>query len=493
MSASLVLFNNCLRLDDHPALTAAAALGDPVVPVFLWRGDRGGEVPGAASRWWLHESLAALDAALRARGSGLVLRTGSPEEELADLVERTGAGSVFMTRGHEPGAADTEQSLRAVAAARGAETVRCGGVLLHEPETVRKSGGGAFGVFGPFWRACLARPEPRPPSPSPARLRAPAAWPATAALGDLNLLPAGHDWTGKLAAAWTPGEAQAQAALAEFLKTGLADYAHLRDRPGATATSRLSPHLHFGEVGVRRLWHAVNDAVAADPALQRGADKFLAEIGWREFSAHLLFHRPHLPERALRPEFERFAWTDDPEPAFRAWTRGQTGYPVVDAGMRQLWATGWMHNRVRMVAASFLVKHLRVDWRRGAAWFLDTLVDADLANNSASWQWVAGSGADAAPFFRIFNPVLQGEKFDPDGAYVRRWVPELTNLRGDWLQKPWQAPEAVLQEAGIRLGETYPRPVVDHGRAREAALAAYRRIAGRGARPQGRPAGGGRR
>jgi deoxyribodipyrimidine photo-lyase len=294
------------------------------------------------------------------------------------------------------------------------------------------------------------------------------------------LLPSNPDWSGGLRASWTPGEAGAASRASAFLDEALNGYARDRDRPDLAATSRLSPHLHFGEISPRALWHATRLRAEAQNAVARDAEKFLSELAWREFSHHLLFHTPDLPERNLRADFDRFPWRDDPS-GFRAWTRGETGYPIVDAGMRELWTTGWMHNRVRMIAASFLVKDLLIDWRKGAAWFWDTLVDADRANNSASWQWVAGCGADAAPYFRIFNPVLQGEKFDPEGAYVCRWCPELAKLPARWIHRPFEAPAAILDEAGVRLGANYPAPIVDHGRARSRALAAFDTIKARAA------------
>ncbi|MFN3523980.1 MAG: cryptochrome/photolyase family protein, partial [Phenylobacterium sp.] len=290
-------------------------------------------------------------------------------------------------------------------------------------------------------------------------------------LEDWGLIPTAPDWAGGLRAAWTPGEDGAHARLRTFLQEGLAAYPHDRDRPDRTGTSRLSPHLHFGEIGPRQVWAALLSATSASS----GADKFMSELGWREFCHHLLFHFPTLPQANFREAFDAFPWADDPA-GLEAWRRGRTGYPIVDAGMRELWTTGWMHNRVRMIAASFLAKHLLTDWRAGEAWFWDTLVDADLANNAASWQWTAGSGADAAPYFRIFNPVLQGEKFDPAGDYVRRWVPELARLPAAWIHKPWAAPAAVLSRAGVVLGRSYPRPIVDHAQARERALAAFAEI-----------------
>jgi deoxyribodipyrimidine photo-lyase len=335
---------------------------------------------------------------------------------------------------------------------------------------VKTGGDGPFKVFTPFWRAASSALEPGEVLAAPKGVPAPDAWPNSDALGSWKLLPVKPNWAKGFAPAWTPGEAGARARLAAFVEGPLGRYAAGRDLPAEQNTSRLSPHLRFGEVSPRQVWHALQVARQARGA-EKNVDKFLSEIGWREFSYHLLYHFPTLPEANFRPGFDAFPWRED-EAALRAWSRGNTGYPIVDAGMRELWATGTMHNRVRMVAASFLIKHLLIHWRRGADWFWDTLVDADLANNSASWQWVAGSGADAAPYFRIFNPVLQGEKFDPNGDYVRRWVPELEGCDARFVHRPWAAPDFAALK--------YTAPIVDHEKARARALAAFAAISGRG-------------
>jgi deoxyribodipyrimidine photo-lyase len=342
---------------------------------------------------------------------------------------------------------------------------------LCEPWTLATKVGKPYQVFTPFWKACQASASPPPPTPAPRRLPAPEKWPASLALAEFKLEPA-IDWAGGLRSTWQPGEKGAQALLDRFLRSALADYRTERDRPDRLGTSRLSPHLHFGEVGPGQIWHAISDA-ARDAGAQRqaAAEWYLRELGWREFAHHVLFHFPHTTDEPLRQEFARFPWRSDAK-ALRAWQRGRTGYPLVDAGMRELWHTGWMHNRVRMVVASFLVKHLLIPWQEGAAWFWDTLVDADLANNSLGWQWTAGCGADAAPFFRIFNPVSQGSKFDEQGEYVRRWVPELARMPAQWIHQPWAAPPQVLDEAEVKLGVTYPWPIVEHVEARKRALEA---------------------
>lgn len=471
-SPVIVWFRQDLRLGDNAALTAACDAGQPVLPVFIRDDAAAGRWPnGAATRWWLHGSLERLDADLRRIGSRLTLRTGSSPEVLAGLVRETGAEAIHWQRCYEPGEPGLELRLRDQLG-DAANLRRFAGRLLFDPEIVRTGAGRPFQVFAPFWTTCQAEPPPPPPCPAPAMLATPVTWPASETLADWHLLPTRPDWSAGLAEAFTPGEAAAAARLEVFLDSAVHRYRSARDKPGTAGTSRLSPHLHFGEISPRQVWYALQASLAAGVAPEGDAAVFLRELGWREFSAHLLFHWPDLPEQPLRREFADFPWA--PEPAlFEAWCRGRTGYPLIDAGMRELWSSGWMHNRVRMIVASFLVKDLLMPWQDGAAWFWDTLVDADLANNAASWQWVAGCGADAAPYFRVFNPVLQSRKFDPTGGYLRRWVPELAALPDAHLHAPWEAPAGVLAAAGIRLGADYPAPVIDHRAARQRALDAY--------------------
>ncbi len=478
MSANsiIVWFRQDLRLADHSALASAARSGRPVVPVYVLDDEAPGEwKPGGASRWWLHTSLAELSSALEALGSRLILRQGATRDVLLALARECGAKAIHVTRSYEPHAVRTESDMKAACETAGIGLHRYPGSLLFEPETIRTKDGGPFRVFTPFWKACLAAPEQQAPSPPPERIAAPSAWPACDVLENWKLQPQSPDWAGGLRATWMPGEAGAKVRLSTFLDTALVDYATARDRPDKPGTSMLSPHLHFGEISPRQCWHAARHAAGRDPRLSSGAASFIREVGWREFSTHLLFRFPDITHAAFRADFAHFPWNTGKSVVHElgTWQRGATGYPIVDAGMRELWHTGYMHNRVRMIVASFLTKHLRIHWQEGARWFWDTLVDADLANNSASWQWVAGSGADAAPYFRIFNPVLQGQKFDPDGNYVQRWVPELMRLSAKHIHAPWLAPAEVLAGAGVRLGRTYPLPVVDHGQARAAALAAY--------------------
>ncbi len=472
-SPAVVWTREDLRLDDNPAFAAAVAAAGPVVPVFVWSPEEEGNwPPGAASRWWLHHSLAAFASRLKGVESRLILRSGDSIRELEAIVRATRAGSVHWNRRMEPAARAREARVASALRDLGVEVRPHAENLLFHPEDIRTGSGGPYKVFTPFWRSCMSGPGPRPPAPPPVRILSPQSWPVSLPLNGLALKPE-IDWAAGLRAAWKPGEQGAAAQLREFLDGPMAVYPEERNRPDRRGSSRLSPHLHFGEISVRRIWHEISEALRGDPGkvLKQAARVYLRELGWREFAHHLLYHFPDMAERPLRPEFDDFPWARNPR-GLRAWQRGLTGYPIVDAGMRELWGCGWMHNRVRMIAASFLVKDLLLPWREGARWFWDTLVDADLAGNTLGWQWTAGCGADAAPFFRIFNPVLQGEKFDPLGDYVRAWVPELSGLPARWIHRPWEAPQQVLAEAGIKFGRDYPLPVVDHSEARARALAA---------------------
>ncbi|MCS6890027.1 MAG: DNA photolyase family protein [Rhodovarius sp.] len=456
MPASIMWFRQDLRLADNPALLAAAAEG-PVLPVFILDdGAAGRWAYGGAQRWWLHHSLAALAQGLAGLGAPLVLLRGDAARLIPELAERVGAGAVHAARLYEPWARRRDEAIHRALSAQGRALVLHPGVLLHEPHRLRTREGRAYGVYTPFARALFALGEPPPPLPAPTALRPLSDAPPGMALEALGLLDPRGWWRG-FHDRWEPGEAGAARRLDRFGAGGIAAYASRRNLPGLPGTSGLSPHLRWGEISPRQLWHAARALGAA------GEHPFLKEILWREFSYHLLWHRPELPEAPLQPAFARFPWVRDPA-LLRAWQRGRTGYPIVDAGMRELWQTGWMHNRVRMIAASFLVKHLLQPWQDGAAWFWDTLVDGDLASNSASWQWVAGCGADAAPYVRIFNPILQGEKFDPEGAYVRRFLPELADLPLRFLHRPWEAPSPP---------RGYPAPIIGHAEGRARALAAY--------------------
>jgi deoxyribodipyrimidine photo-lyase len=465
MTPTLVWFRNDLRLADNPALAAAVDRGGPVIPVFIWPSEEEEPwFPGAASRWWLNRSLASLNADLEGRGSRLIIRRGPAEKALTDLVNSSGATAVYWNRRYEPSAIAHDRTLKKNLRDRGITTESFNGSLLFEPWTIRNGSGQAYRVFTPYWRACRNQAIAPMVSHAPSQLHAPQVWPPSLPLPELDLEPK-LDWTSGLQKAWQPGEAGAMQQLQRFREEAVNHYSGGRDRPAETGTSRLSPHLHFGEISARQVRQAILEIGGPE------SEVYLRQVGWREFAHHVLYHQPQSPNQPLRREFAAFPWKHDSK-SLSMWQQGKTGYPLVDAGMRELWQTGWMHNRVRMVVASFLVKHLLIDWQEGASWFWDTLVDADLANNTLGWQWAAGCGADAAPYFRIFNPVLQGEKFDPAGAYVRRWVPELAALPDAFIHKPWEAPESILGTAGVALGRTYPNPIIDQATARARALAA---------------------
>lgn len=467
---TIVWFRRDLRVEDNPALTVAAAGGQPVIGLFVLEEGPDVRPLGGAARWWLDRSLRALAASLEARGSRLILRRGPPREVVRQVVEETGAGGLFWNRRYTPGPVKRDTELMETLDVAGLDVRSFNASLVNEPWRVKTGQGGPFKVFTPYWRKARATVEDAPLLPAPERLNPPGGWPRSDVIEDWALSPRTPDWSEGFA--WTPGEAGAHDQLEQFIAQALAAYGEGRDQMALGGTSGLSPHLHWGEIGPRQIRRRLQ--LAQDQGASHGqCEAVLRQLGWREFNCQLLFHFPDLAKANLRPEFDAMAWRDDPD-GLRAWKRGRTGYPVVDAAMRQLWASGWMHNRARMVVASFLIKDLLIDWREGEAWFWDTLVDYDAANNAANWQWVAGSGADAQPFFRIFNPVTQGEKFDPGGAYVRRWIPELADLPDDVIHAPWLADPVTLRTAGVDLGRTYPHPMVDHKAARERALAAYR-------------------
>ena len=445
MRPVILWFRRNLRLADNAALLAAAESGQPVIPVYI----SDAQDRGTASRWWLHHSLSSLDDGLRKLGASLVLRSGPPQVVLNELSKETGATAVYFTRRYEPESRRQEDDIADTLGNR--LDLHCyDDSLLHVPESVSTQAGKPYRVFTPFWIAARTLGEPDTPSPGPHALNVSDALPESLSIDDLELMPEVSDRCAGYTNAWTPGEPGGLERI-DDLEALLADYVSSRDRPDKDGTSRLSPHLCYGEVSVRQVWQATLQA-GASASSASGGEALLRQLYWRDFSSYLLFHYPELPHKPLRAEFEHFPWSID-EGHLRAWREGMTGYPVVDAGMRQLRETGWMHNRVRMIAASFLIKDLLVPWQIGADWFLDHLVDADLANNSASWQWVAGCGTDAAPYFRVFNPILQGKKFDPQGSYVRRWVPEVST-------------------------SAYPAPIVNHGEVRLRALCAYDSIKG---------------
>jgi deoxyribodipyrimidine photo-lyase len=471
---TLVWFRSDLRLADNPALCAAVAAGAPVVPVYIHAPDEESPwQPGGASRWWLHQSLTQLRQSLAARDSGLCIRASDDSLAALQMLARECAATrVVWNRRYEPAVRARDEIVKRTLREQGIEAESYASALLHEPWSIHTRSGRPYQVFTPFWRHCKSLADPAAPLPAPPALRPPARWPASQTLESLALLPA-LAWPSGLAAAWAPGEQEALRRLERFTEEAFEEYPNRRDEPGTSGTSRLSPHLHFGEIGPRQIWHAVRRAAQARGRSFSWRDsQFLTEVGWREFAHHLLYHFPHTPEQPLRANFTRFPWQSS-RALLGAWQRGATGYPIVDAGMRELWRTGWMHNRVRMITASFLVKDLLLPWAHGARWFWDTLVDADLASNTLGWQWVAGCGADAAPFFRVFNPVTQGARFDGAATYVRRWVPELAAMPDAWIHRPWEAPAPILRTAGVTLGVDYPSPIVDHDSARHRALQAY--------------------
>jgi deoxyribodipyrimidine photo-lyase len=468
---ALVWFRRDLRLNDNAALHYARQHAACLVPVYLHAlHELGTWAPGAASRWWLHYSLAALAAALRERGARLCIRRGDSHTVLRELAQQTRATLVCFNRLYDPPEQARDQRVVRTLESAGIEVQTFTGHLLLEPQSLHSLSGGPYRVYTPFARAVRARILPYPPLPAPRQLPGRKAVPSDR-LDTLKLLPK-TPWDGGLRATWTPGETGALAQL-RALPDILTNYASDRDRPDRLGTSRLSPHLHFGEVSPRQVWIALHEA-ATSAAHVSGADVFARELLWREFAHHVLHHFPHTATQPLDPRFDGIPWARESR-VRRAWQQGRTGIPIVDAGMRELWHTGFMHNRVRMIVASFLTKNARHAWQGGARWFWDTLVDADLANNTLNWQWVAGCGADAAPYFRIFNPVLQAKRFDPDGEYVRRYVPELARLPTRYLHEPWRAPAAVLTAAGVSLGQDYPRPVLDLAQTRAEALTLLRR------------------
>lgn len=473
----LYWFRQDLRLEDLPGLTAAAKAG-PVVPVFVLDDETPESwVYGGASRWWLHHSLAALQSELKAQGGFLAIARGCAAAVIPALAEQIDAQAVYCSRQYQPWSEQEELAIKHSLEGQSRSFKRYPGTVLFEPNSVLSGAGTPFKVFTPFWKACLKQLPNMTPQPIP-EISFGEALDGTLQLDELGLLPTKPNWAAGWEKLWQPGSEGAQKALHAFLADGVAHYDGGRDIPSKPYTSRLSPHLKFGEISPRQIWAAAEQRRNENPDLEGQIKKFLSEVGWREFCYQLMAQFPEMPEQSFKSQFDHFPWAGT-EAQLTAWQKGQTGYPIVDAGMRELWQTGFMHNRVRMITASFLTKHLLIHWEAGERWFWDCLLDADLAANACSWQWVAGSGADAAPYFRIFNPFGQGEKFDGDGKYVRQWCPELAGLPNKYIHQPWEAPGMVLESAGVKLGENYPHPMVDHKSARESALAAYGEIKGK--------------
>lgn len=470
MSTALVWFRQDLRCSDNPAFSKACNENRRVIPVYI-RDDATTAI-GGAQRWWLYHSLVSLQDHLAKKNGCLALYSGDALSIILRLVSELGITKVYWNRRYEPNMIQQDTLIKKTLIELGIEVFSSSGSLLNEPWTIKNQSGGYFKVFTPYWKHCLQKTTIPPffhSSHIPEKVDI-----LSESLSDWNLLPTRPNWASGFSEHWSPGEDGAQAKLETFIQEHLTGYTTNRDFPAEDATSKLSPHLHFGEISPWAIWRAIEEAKLYPNCDWASTDRFLAELGWREFSNHLLYHLPNLSSENFKKEFDAFPWHTD-EAAFQRWQKGLTGYPIVDAGMRELWATGYMHNRVRMIVASFLTKHLLMDWRLGATWFLDTLVDADMANNSASWQWVAGCGADAAPYFRIFNPTLQSEKFDSQGIYIRRWVPELANVKSKYIHEPRQGSSA---ETGINLGKDYPYPMVDHQEARKTALEYYKNLKG---------------
>ena len=468
MTNAIVWFRQDLRLCDNPAFAEACRHHQFIIPIYIL--DQFSTLLGGAQRWWLHHSLASLDKGLKKIGLGLCRRQGQAFDILKQLVQDHQIEAIYWNRCYEPVAIERDILIKKFFQACGVRVVSSNGSLLHEPWQINNSTGHFFIVFTPYWRACLKQmniPEPCTISHIPKTLEA-----HSESLSSWKLLPAKPNWAEAFGQYWQPGEAGACKRLADFVDFNLKGYSTSRDEPAKDTTSKLSPHLHFGEISPWQVWRSI-EAVTLDKACDlKSVERFLSEMGWREFSYHLLYHVPSLPNANFKSDFNAFPWKNDGI-FLKRWQEGRTGYPIIDAGMRELWQTGYMHNRVRMIVGSFLTKDLFIDWRLGASWFLDTLLDADLASNSAGWQWAAGCGVDAAPYFRIFNPILQGEKFDPEGAYVKQWVPELKNVPVQWIHKPWMAPQDMF---GLYLGKDYPEPIVDHLASRKIALLHYKML-----------------
>ena len=468
IETTLLWFRQDLRITDNPALAYAVERG-AVIPVYIYDVRQASlRDLGAVSKWWLHESLQALSDALDGK---LLLFKGDPEQILARLIKQYGVDSLVWNRCYEPWQMQRDTTIKAKLSGSGVHVKSFNGFLLWEPWQILKQDGTPYKVFTPFYRrGCLGANSPRMPVDKPKAIQIPKLSDQSFSLGDMGLLP-DFPWHKGIKKHWNPGEEGAKKKLQTFIRDRIDAYKTQRDIPGVKGTSRLSPHLHFGEISPNQIWYAVLNATKGS-GLSDDLDCYMSELGWREFSYYLLYHYQDIPQENFQKKFDRFKWRTDSH-ALKQWQKGQTGIPIIDAGMRELWQTGFMHNRVRMIVASFLVKNLLIHWKDGEAWFWDCLVDADLASNVAGWQWVAGSGADAAPYFRIFNPVSQGKKFDPEGEYVLRYCPELRGLQKKFLHQPWEAPEEILREAQVVLGTTYPKPMADLKQTRQRALDAF--------------------
>jgi deoxyribodipyrimidine photo-lyase len=475
----IVWFREDLRISDNPALVQACQTKRPLIALYILDEEsRGLRAPGGAHRWWLHYAVEVLAGDLKSLTIPLILRKGKAENVLDDVIKDSGAGALYWNRRYEHHAIKVDKAIKEQVKGQGLEVKSFNGRLLIEPWEVQTKSGDFYKVFTPFAKSVRQQLHLEQPLSAPDKATGFESALDSDHLKDWELLPTKPNWAKAFPKVWTPGQKGAEQRLEDFLDNGLDDYKAIRDIPSKDGTSRLSPHLHFGEISPRQIWHKVQALIDDGKVSDQSAFTFQQELLWREFSYHLLYHFGPLADENFNNKFNAFPWaeTNQNQDKLHAWKTGQTGYPLVDAGMRQLWAIGWMHNRVRMVVGSFLVKHLLLDWRLGEQWFWDTLVDGDPGSNTASWQWVAGTGADAAPYFRIFNPTLQSEKFDKKGDYIRHWVPELKDLPDQYIHEPSKAPDDVLQKAAITLGKTYPKPIVEHKKARERALQAYEQV-----------------
>lgn len=467
-SPTLLWFRNDLRLADNSALAAAIELGSPIIPIFIWAPEEAGNwAPGAASKWFLRQSLESLRAEFRKHGGELVIRKGDSLKTLSEIIEHTGAKRVFWNRRYESPLREIDTVIKRALRNDGIEVESFNSSLLNEPHTVSTGAGKPYKVYTPYWRKVKDREIEPITELDYASMEFPKEYPRTLGLEELNLLPS-KQWPQKFNSYWEVSEKAAQKHLQVFLEHRAEDYDVARDIPKKEGTSSLSPFLRWGLIGPRQIIHALKSKYDMNTV---GPQTYSKEIYWREFAYNVLYHYPNTPDAPLQEKYSDFPWESDAE-VLSSWQLGKTGYPIVDAGMRQMYQTGWMHNRVRMIVSSLLVKHLLQDWREGARWFWDTLVDADLASNTLGWQWSGGCGADAAPYFRIFNPITQGKKFDPDGEYVKQWVPELSNVPPKYIHEPWEASKHELESYGLDLGTDYPKPIIEHSLGRKRALEA---------------------
>ncbi|PEV58740.1 deoxyribodipyrimidine photolyase [Bacillus cereus] len=467
----IVMFQKDFRLYDNPALFEAVQSGE-VLPVYVQ--DETFSI-GSAAKWWLHHAIIDVQKQLKALGSTLIIRKGNTQEEILSLIKQLDITAVYWNSCYDPDRLKSNQKMKMILEDKGIICKGFNSHLLLEPWIIKKKDNTEYKVFTPFYNAFQKQVIPKPIS----RVQS-IKWgnslPASLSVSELHLLPT-IPWTSHMEAIWDPTEEGAYKTFKKFFSSKLVSYSEGRDFPDQNVHSMLAPYLSFGQISVKLMFHyLINKSTERQCSLfEKQVNSFIRQLIWREFSYYLLYHYPFTVYKPLNKSFEHFPWNKEEE-LLRVWQKGETGYPFIDAGMRELWQTGFMHNRARMAVASFLVKHLLIPWQEGAKWFMDTLLDADIANNTMGWQWVAGSGADASPYFRIFNPITQGEKFDKNGEYIRRWVPELRDIPNKYIHKPWEAPEHILQKSNIKLGNTYPYPIVDHKAARERALCAYKNM-----------------